>query len=69
MVPASAIGAPQLFSADGEHTIVRLVHRDLPSEDSAGAPGGGWDHYLDRLAVVGAGPDASPDPWAETGRR
>ena len=53
------------LSADGEHTVVRLVHRDLPSEDSAGAHGEGWDHYLDRLVVAGAGGDAGPDTWTE----
>lgn len=53
------------LSADGEGTLVRLVHRDLPSEDSAGAHGEGWDHYLERLVVVGGGADAGPDPWAE----
>jgi uncharacterized protein YndB with AHSA1/START domain len=53
------------LSAEGEHTVVRLVHRDLPSEGSAGAHGQGWDHYLERLAAVGVGGDAGPDTWAE----
>lgn len=53
------------LSVDGEHTVVRLVHRDLPSDDSAGAHGKGWDHYLERLALAAAGGDAGPDPWAE----
>lgn len=53
------------LAADGDHTVVRLVHRDLPSVGSAGAHGEGWDHYLARLAVAGAGGDAGPDPWAE----
>jgi uncharacterized protein YndB with AHSA1/START domain len=53
------------LAADGEHTVVRLVHRDLPSEDSAGSHAEGWDHYLDRLKVAGASGDAGPDSWAE----
>jgi uncharacterized protein YndB with AHSA1/START domain len=53
------------LTGDGDHTIVRLVHRDLPSEDSAGAHGHGWAHYLERLEIAGAGGDAGPDPWAE----
>jgi uncharacterized protein YndB with AHSA1/START domain len=53
------------LAADGEHTVVRLVHRDLPSADSVRAHGEGWDHYLERLAVAGAGGDAGPDRWAE----
>jgi uncharacterized protein YndB with AHSA1/START domain len=52
------------LTPDGDHTLVRLVHRDLPSEDSAGAHGEGWDHYLDRLRIAGAGEDPGPDPWA-----
>jgi len=50
---------------DGEHTIVRLVHRDLPSEESADAHALGWEHYLERLRIAGAGGDAGPDPWAQ----
>jgi uncharacterized protein YndB with AHSA1/START domain len=53
------------LTPDGDHTVVRLLHRDLPSEDSAGAHAEGWEHYLARLEVVGAGGDAGPDPWAE----
>ncbi len=48
------------LTADGEGTKVVLVHRDLP--EGAGAPHGqGWDHYLARLEVAGAGEDAGPD--------
>jgi len=53
------------LSPDGDHTLVRLVHRDLPGEDSASSHTRGWDHYLGRLEIVGAGGDAGPDPWAE----
>jgi uncharacterized protein YndB with AHSA1/START domain len=49
------------LTADGEETLVRLVHRDLPGEDSATAHGRGWDHYLDRLRVAAAGGDPGPD--------
>lgn len=52
---------------DGDHTIVRLVHSGLPSDESAGAHGTGWDHYLPRLAIAAAGGDAGTDPWAVTG--
>jgi uncharacterized protein YndB with AHSA1/START domain len=53
------------LTPDGEETLVRLVHRDLPSEDSAGAHGRGWSHYLERLQVAGAGGDPGPDPGVE----
>jgi uncharacterized protein YndB with AHSA1/START domain len=50
---------------DGEHTIVRLVHSDLPSTDSADAHSTGWEHYLPRLELAAAGQDPGPDPWAQ----
>lgn len=53
------------LTPDGDHTIVRLVHSDLPSTDSAGAHATGWEHYLPRLAIAAAGGDAGPDPWAQ----
>jgi uncharacterized protein YndB with AHSA1/START domain len=51
------------LTADGNDTVVRLVHRGL-------APGHvefnemGWDHYLPRLQVAVAAGDPGPDPWA-----
>ena len=48
---------------DGEETVVRLSHRDLPAEAREGHARG-WEHYLARLAVAAAGGDPGPDPWA-----
>lgn len=48
----------------GEGTTLRLLHRGLPDEEAAAAHGEGWNHYLARLAVAGAGGDPGPDPWA-----
>jgi uncharacterized protein YndB with AHSA1/START domain len=53
------------LTPDGEETLVRLVHRDLPSEDSATAHGRGWEHYLERLRIAGAGGDPGPDQGVE----
>jgi uncharacterized protein YndB with AHSA1/START domain len=36
---------------DGEGTLLRLVHRDLPEEATAGHAEG-WDHFLPQLAVA-----------------
>jgi hypothetical protein len=47
---------------DGDGTLVRLVHRDLP-EPSQAPHNHGWTHYLARLAVAGAGGDPGRDPW------
>ena len=49
---------------DGDGTIVRLVHRDLPNPEACTLHAEGWTHYLARLVVAGAGGDRGPDPWA-----
>lgn len=48
---------------DGDGTIVRVTHRDLPAETRK-PHAEGWQHYLARLATVAAGGDPGPDPWA-----
>jgi uncharacterized protein YndB with AHSA1/START domain len=48
---------------DGGGTLLRFTHRDLPSAESAASHGRGWDHYLGRLEVAGAGGDPGADPW------
>jgi hypothetical protein len=50
---------------DGDDTIVRLIHRQLPDE-AVSFHRRGWKHYLARLEVVAAGGHAGPDPWAVT---
>jgi uncharacterized protein YndB with AHSA1/START domain len=49
------------LAQDGEGTLLRLVHRDLPSEDQP-IHRAGWDHYLPRLATAAGGGDPGPDP-------
>ena len=46
---------------DGDGTLVRLRHLDLP-EPARAIHGEGWDLYLGRLKVVVAGEDPGPDP-------
>jgi uncharacterized protein YndB with AHSA1/START domain len=48
---------------DGEGTLLRLVHRDLP-EPSSAQHDMGWEHFLGRLGIAAAGRDPGPDPWA-----
>jgi uncharacterized protein YndB with AHSA1/START domain len=48
---------------DGEGTRLRFTHRDLPSADAVDSHAHGWDHYLERLAIVAAGRDPGADPW------
>jgi uncharacterized protein YndB with AHSA1/START domain len=47
---------------EGDTTLVRLTHRDLPP-DQAATHQAGWSHYLDRLAARAGGGDPTPDPW------
>ena len=51
------------LSPDGDGTLVRLRHLDLP-EDEREIHGQGWDNYLGRLAKAAAGEDPGPDPFA-----
>jgi uncharacterized protein YndB with AHSA1/START domain len=45
-------------------TRLRLVHHGL-SGPMADAHGGGWTHYLTRLATTATGTDPGPDPFAD----
>jgi uncharacterized protein YndB with AHSA1/START domain len=51
------------LTPSGDGTLLRITHRGLPTKESAESHGQGWDHYLGRLAVAGAGGDPGPDPW------
>jgi len=64
-VPPGASTVEVTLVPDGSATIVRLRHLGLPGgpEDRHAE---GWEHYLARLVVAGAGGDAGPDPWVES---
>ncbi|CAM5405059.1 SRPBCC family protein [Streptomyces aurantiogriseus] len=44
-------------------TLLRLVHRGLPTPQACAAHKEGWAHYMDRLATVAADGDPGPDVW------
>ncbi|WP_157000784.1 SRPBCC family protein [Agromyces laixinhei] len=46
----------------GAGTRVEVVHTDLPDTEVAGH-GGGWSHFLPRLARTAAGEQLPPDTW------
>jgi uncharacterized protein YndB with AHSA1/START domain len=48
---------------DGDGTLIRLTHRDMPA-DHVDVHRTGWVHYLGRLGVCAAGGDPGPDPGA-----
>ena len=60
-VPPGSSRVEIVLEPDGEGTLVRLRHLDLP-EESRRIHGEGWDLYLGRLAVASTGGDAGPDP-------
>jgi uncharacterized protein YndB with AHSA1/START domain len=51
------------LTPSGGGTALRFTHSGLPGSESADSHGHGWDHYLGRLEVAGAGGDPGPDPW------
>jgi uncharacterized protein YndB with AHSA1/START domain len=62
-VPAGSTTVEINLSTDGDATILRLRHSGF-SEGEAESHEPGWDHYLRRLATVGAGRNPGPDVWA-----
>jgi uncharacterized protein YndB with AHSA1/START domain len=65
VTPPGSSRVEVLLAPDGDGTHLRLIHRDLPSAESAEKHGHGWRHYLDRLATRAAGGDPGPDEFAE----
>jgi len=59
-IPAGSTTVEISLHPEGEKTLVRLVHRGLP-DDAVGDHTGGWDHFLDRLAIAATGGDPGPD--------
>ncbi|TMK27628.1 MAG: transcriptional regulator [Actinobacteria bacterium] len=51
------------LASDGDGTLLRFTHRDLPDSAAVTSHARGWDHYLERLAIAAAGGDPGPDPW------
>lgn len=63
-IPPGGSTVEVTFTADGDGTVVHLVHSGLLPEQAL-PHAEGWDHFLDRLVIVAAGGDAGPDPWAD----
>jgi uncharacterized protein YndB with AHSA1/START domain len=54
------------LTADGDGTRVQFTHSGLPTAESSGSHGHGWDHYFERLVTAGAGGDPGRDPWIDS---
>jgi uncharacterized protein YndB with AHSA1/START domain len=61
-LPAGSTTVEITLRADGEGTVLELVHRDLPPEELP-KHRTGWEHYLPRVAVAATGADPGPDEW------
>jgi uncharacterized protein YndB with AHSA1/START domain len=66
--PGSTIVEFELIPS-GDGTRLRFRHRDLPNADASASHAHGWDHYLERLAVVASDGDPGLDPWIAGPRR
>jgi len=60
--PESSLIEIDLIDCDGG-TLLRMVHRGLPSEKSCADHAAGWAHYFGRLAIVASGQNPGADPW------
>ena len=60
-VPPGSSRVEVTVEPDGEGTLVRLRHLDLP-EEARQIHGEGWDLYLSRLAIAATGGDPGFDP-------
>ena len=61
--PGSSLVEIEL-EADGDATILTLLHSGLP-DDAVEMHGGGWDHFMERLQIAGGGTDPGRDPWLD----
>ena len=62
-VPPGSSTVEITLTRDGEGTVLRLVHRDLP-EGQGAKHEQGWKHFVPRLVTVAEGGDPGPDPAA-----
>lgn len=59
-IPAASTQVEITLAPEGTKTRVRLAHSGLPV-DAISDHTGGWDHYLERLAIAATGGDPGPD--------
>jgi len=65
-VPPGSSRVEVTLEPEGDGTLVRLRHLDLP-EQAREMHGQGWQLYLDRLQIAAAGGDPGPDPNMSAG--
>ena len=63
-IPPGSSRVEVTLEPEGDGTVVRLRHYDLP-EQAREMHGQGWQLYLDRLQIAATGGDPGPDPNLE----
>ena len=53
------------LTPDGDGTLLRFSHYNLPSAETVASHAHGWDHYLGRLGTAAGGGDPGRDPWID----
>jgi uncharacterized protein YndB with AHSA1/START domain len=66
-VPPGSSTVEIVLEPEGDGTLLRLTHRDLP-RDMTAFHVLGWDHYLGRLATAAGNGDPGRDPMTSTVR-
>ncbi|HEY1595046.1 MAG TPA: SRPBCC domain-containing protein [Thermoleophilaceae bacterium] len=66
-VPPGTSTVEITLAPEGDSTLVRLVHTDLPEAERE-PHRHGWDLYMERLALIAVGEDPGPDPNANRQR-
>ena len=61
-VPPGSSIVEVTLDADGDGTILRLTHRDLPAPEVE-KHNEGWTHYLARLEIAASGGEPGADPF------
>ncbi len=62
-IPPGSTTVEVTLIPDGDGTVLRLVHKDLPTAESRDRHSEGWNHYMARLETAADGGDPGPDPW------
>ncbi len=65
-IPPGSTTVEITLQENGGGTMLHLRHSGLPNQpEVTGSHGAGWDHYLERLALLAAGGVLPFDPWSE----
>jgi uncharacterized protein YndB with AHSA1/START domain len=65
-LPPASTRVEVSFEPEGDDTVVRLVHSELPSA-AVEMHVAGWQHYFERLKIAAPGGDPGPDAWVAPG--